>query len=159
MAGNTLLQADSCHTKHTTAAVPYGELVRARRACSNEQSFAQEKSVIIDRLTKQGYSIHILDKAVKRIDNVTQKELLLTRDGRPKRDKPSVVFSTPFSKDFNSIRKIIQKYLPVLEGDDKLSHILQDGVNIVAKENKTPSLFSSCRSLGRTLLSEKGFFR
>lgn len=75
-AGNTLLRADSCHTSHTVAAVPYGEFIRARRACSSDSSFESEKEVIKKRLTSRGYHPKLLSKAETRIHSVTQLDLL-----------------------------------------------------------------------------------
>lgn len=53
-SGITLLRADSCHTFHTVAAVPYGEMIRARRACSDNVEFELEKTLIKKKAECEG---------------------------------------------------------------------------------------------------------
>lgn len=169
-SGITLLRADSCHTFHTVAAVPYGEMIRARRACSDNVEFELEKTLIKKRLSVRGYSPNLLAQAENRINRVTQKDLLQdncnnnNKISNKCKTNSSLVFSTPYNSDFNKIKNIFFKHLPILKSDDKLSTILEEGVKMVAKKNRTlgntlsPSLFST-RSQERTWLSEKGFFK
>lgn len=158
-AGNTLLHADSYHTPHTIAAVPYGELIRARRSCSENCDFIVEKEVIKNRLRRIGYKDKMLEKAEKPINGVVRLDLLKDKD--PNSDtvvNSSLVFSTPYNKDLNEIRKIIFKHVPILNSNDKLSTVREGGVKMMAKRNGTlgdalsPSLFflpaSHRRALG-----------
>lgn len=52
------------------------------------------------------------------------------------KDKP-LVFSTPYSKDFQAIKKIINKYIPVLDKDHKLALMLKKECKIVPRRGKT----------------------
>lgn len=64
---NALLHASSCHPKFQLSAITYGEMVRARRNCTECSEF---KSTVLDmkqRFTLRGYKKHTLDKAVQRL--------------------------------------------------------------------------------------------
>lgn len=134
--------------------MPYGEYVRAGRACSRDMTFEVEKCTINKRLKKRGYSKTHLNVAEKRINQVTQKNLLFsaTNRGRNVSSTSTLVFYTQYSVDFNNINKIILKNLPILSSGDSLATILREDVRVVAKRNRTlgdllsPSLFSSSKS-------------
>lgn len=54
-AGNTILHSQSCHPKHVGTNIPYGEMVRARRNCTNDQNFVTEATNIQNRPRHRGY--------------------------------------------------------------------------------------------------------
>lgn len=77
-SGNTILQANSCHAKHTILAISRGELTRAKRACSLEKDYLQESTNIRKRLKCRGKD-WMLHSAEAKIKNVTREMLLFQR--------------------------------------------------------------------------------
>lgn len=53
-SGNTIIQAESCHSRHTILAIPTGEYIRAKRAFSKPIYYDQEKKTIDLRLQDRG---------------------------------------------------------------------------------------------------------
>lgn len=73
-----------------------------------------------------------------------------------------LIFSTPYSNDFSSVKRIIYKYLPILHKDPKLRTIMETGCKVVLKKSKTLGKILSPRefieSKSRTWLFCPGFF-
>lgn len=161
-AGNTLLRANSCHPQHTILAVPKGEFIRAKRACTLNEDFDKEAITIRKRLMDRGYKNWIINKAEKEV-RLKSRDSMLFESGTKKSDT-GFVFSTPYSSSFKDIKKLVHKNLPILHYDEKLSKILSKGVRVVSKRNKTvgnfipPSLFSEVPK-AKSWLSLQGFYQ
>lgn len=75
-----------------------------------------------------------------------------------------LTFSTPYSTDFNKIKHIFNKFLPVLYKDEKLRNILDEGCRCVARKGKTlgnylsPSDVNNYEEKKKTWLFKPGFF-
>lgn len=131
-AGNTILNADSNHPQHTLNAIPVGEYLRLKRACSNQTTFNTETESLDNRLHQRGYRNWQVNRAKTNIKHRTRESLLQDKgDKTGAADIPT--FSTSYSVDFNHIRNILLKYLPILNRDDKLKELLNNGCRCVAK--------------------------
>ncbi|KAM9323956.1 cytochrome P450 2F2-like [Gastrophryne carolinensis] len=144
-AGNMTLRADSCHPPHTIRAIPLGEMVRARRNCSEQAAFDMELDVISDRLLNRGYSPNVLERAKNLASGRDRKHMLdksmyangndhgKLKDKRhrdmaqKKNDKITLV--TTYSEEFNKIKQIINKHLPILNCDPQLKEVLKHGTS------------------------------
>ena len=56
--------------------IPYGLLVRAKRICTEEEHFVSEARSIIQKLRERKYPESILERAVKKILEITRQQLL-----------------------------------------------------------------------------------
>lgn len=116
-SGNTILNARSNHPQHTTKAIPTGEYIRLKRACSNPDAFDSQTQSLNDRLKKRSYKKWHLDRAQARTKDRTRESLL---KGNQKFDKNTnntsniPTFSIAYSTDFDNIKKMINRYIPIL---------------------------------------------
>lgn len=165
-AGNTTLHAASCHPLHTVRSIPIGELVRAKRNCSNDELYHKECDNIMDRLTQRHYPSWMLNRAKDRVNNTMRASLLETRIPHPKKSmSTTTIFSTPFSRQFRQISNIIHKHIPMLHADPGFSRILTKGYKCVSKKAAnlgnllSPSLVTYKNNIPPTWLKHVGCFK
>ena len=164
-AGNALLRADSAHPKHTIRGVPYGQFLRLRRLCSVPETFDREAHNMALRFKDRGYPEHIITKALSAACSIPRTDLLQgSRKSAPTSFDNTPVFSTPFSLEFQKIKNIVAKYLPILYNDPAYNTILSRGFKAVSRRAPTlgrslsPSLFTS-KTIHHNWLSFKGTFK
>ncbi|OCT57838.1 hypothetical protein XELAEV_18002928mg, partial [Xenopus laevis] len=74
------------------------------------------------------------------------------------------MFITTYSKQYHEIRRKVQKHLPLLNGDDKLQRVIENGCRFVTRRAKTlgnilsPSDVCNRNSSPRTWLSTVGTY-
>ncbi|XP_068098888.1 uncharacterized protein [Hyperolius riggenbachi] len=164
-AGNSLLLASSCHPNHTLRAIPYGEMVRVARNCSDPDALEQELDLVERRLRERGYNKKLIDKARQQVVRRNRRDLLGVGAGRRTGQRRNLTFTTPYSLEYNKVVSIVKKYLPVLHADPRLRKILEGGCAFSARPAPTlrtrlsPSLFSSSPRPVPTWLTCKGSFR
>lgn len=164
-AGNNILHAESCHPRHVVNNIPTGELIRARRNCSQPAAFEKESKRIINRLLCRKYPAWTLKRA-SNIADKKDREVLLKYNKKPstpkKVDSP-LVFSTTYSMEYDRICTIVKKHLPLIHLDPDLSNTLSAGFRCVARRAPTlsqslsPSLFLSKPTNTPTWLQHTGF--
>lgn len=170
-AGNTLSGVDSSHPKHTLRGIPVEQFLRLKRICSNGRDYKREAENMFKCFEDRGYPRTILHRAMNLADNTPREHLL--RDGTSNRIRnrsyanssfQTPVFSTPFSTEYNKIKNIVLKYLPVLSHDPIYAEILSKGVKTVSPRAPTlgrtlsPSSYMS-KSPRQHWLQFKGTFR
>lgn len=105
--------------------------------CIREIGFQKEKKVTFDRLRHPRYREWMLRCAEAKIRDVSQEKLLFNHRGNKNTGHPlPFIFSTPFSKHFHEVKKIINKHPPVLTFDETLAHILEGGVKVVSRRSQ-----------------------
>ncbi|OCT87659.1 hypothetical protein XELAEV_18021356mg [Xenopus laevis] len=149
--GNSLLRADSCHPGHLNKGIPRGQFLRLRRNCSSEDKFLEESCKLRDKFLEKNYNMQILQAEFERALNIDRKELLRSRKRgrRMEREtkKEQLTLSMQYSAQFNRIKNIVNKFLPVLQVDRDYKQILDAGIRVVARRAPTigsvlaPSLY------------------
>ena len=141
--------------------------LRLRRLCSNPHDFSAEAQAMSNRFLERGYPIKTVNRALARASAIPRDTLLSNiytnkTLGTPHCDV--TVFSTTFSSEFNQIKSIVNKNLPMLYGDPAYQHILERGVKTVSRRapslgsRLSPSLFSS-QHTGANWLQLQGTFK
>lgn len=142
-------------------AVPVGEFVRAKQNCSNNESFLYECKVVTAKLKDCGYKQWHIDRAMllasvkerSHLLKCSRKKCKSKNENNNNLNKPGCVnslcaeveasnpttFVTTFSQEFNSVKKIISKYLPVLHEDPGLAPILSAGCRLSSRHSQTLS--------------------
>lgn len=113
-AGNTILNAQSSHPKHTLEAIPVGEYFMIKRACSNTVMMESQMKSLNQRLYQRGYKKWHTDKARHKVNNKTRESLLFDRsNSQPASNSNSPpTFSMAFSVDFPTIKNIFYTFYP-----------------------------------------------
>lgn len=100
-----------------------GEYTRTKRACSQQITYNAAINDLNKRLRIRGYDNKSLTKASDRMHNRTRESLLFqskTKDTQIHKKDDPLILSTPYCTHFSSVKKIIYKYLPVLNKEPKL---------------------------------------
>ncbi|KAJ1186782.1 hypothetical protein NDU88_003563 [Pleurodeles waltl] len=84
-ACNSILHAQSAHPLTQIRAIPYGEMVRIRRNCTDTDVFRQELKNLTERFQARDYTNKLISAASKRISNKNQHTLLLKKPKEPGR--------------------------------------------------------------------------
>lgn len=121
---NTLLRADSFHSPHLINNIPYGQFLRLRRICDQDQDFNSQSTVMSDRFRERGYRKEVVKNAYKKAMQC-KRENLFTKKQRPQRGN-QIFFSTRFSKLAVKIKTIIRKNWGILQSDPSLRGVFTD---------------------------------
>ncbi|KAM4021789.1 coagulation factor XIII B chain-like [Anomaloglossus baeobatrachus] len=117
-ATNSIVTADSCHHSRTKHNIPVGELIRMKRNCSQPSDYFKEEILTCDRLADRGYPDWVLNRAKSIVAQIDRSELLGKNSRKGKysnklKQSNNIVFSTNYSKQYDLITKIVNKYLPI----------------------------------------------
>lgn len=162
-AGNTILHYNSSHPKHTLKAIPVGELTRAKRNCTDPAQYEIEETQICSRLSTRGYPSWVLNQAKNIVSKKNRKDLL-SRSITKTNTSENTFIVLEYSDQYQSIRNIINKYIPILYEDEITEQILRKGYKIVSRKPislgniLSPSLFISDPPQ-HTWLRYQGFFK
>ena len=77
------LHRSSCHPAHVFKSLPYGEFLRARRNCSQLESFDRFSSIIKEAFINRGYDPTELDLAITKARDLDRKDLLKPKETPP----------------------------------------------------------------------------
>ncbi|OCT76286.1 hypothetical protein XELAEV_18031482mg [Xenopus laevis] len=182
-AGNSILRADSCHPRN--GGIPKGQFLRLRRNCNTVEKFIEESCILRDKFLCKGYSFKSLQKAFisalnsdrkalikdkKRIDKNVQRQSNSPREdhtervGMNRKDTNKIIMSMRYSAQFDKIKSLLNKHLPILYGDSVFKQLLEPGIQVVARRAPTlgmilaPSMFNK-EAKSSTWLENPGMFR
>lgn len=117
---NTILHASSFHPDHTIKNIPYGQFVRLRRICSNENDFDTKANEMAQRFQQRGYDPTLIDEAIEKAHGRDRMSLL---DPRPKHGNDRITFVTEYSTASKQVKNIIKKHWNILQCDPSLQHL------------------------------------
>ena len=117
---NYLLYSSS-HPPSCLNAIPYSQLLRAKRICSNNDDFDRASDQIIDFFEARGYPSDITKRASERISNVGRTTALRTKSSRSQSQRIPLVL--PFHSSVNPIRRIIFKHYKTLMSDPSTKEV------------------------------------
>lgn len=75
---HAFLHFESSHHPKTKESIPFSQLLRLRRLCSDEDDFRSKCEEMIVFFKDRGYPNHVLDKALDRVNMVGRKDALIT---------------------------------------------------------------------------------
>lgn len=74
--GHQYLHWDSCHPVALKKSIPYSQLLRIKRNCSEQEDYEREASFLLDRFKRRHYPKDVLNRAKEQADARTRSELL-----------------------------------------------------------------------------------
>ncbi|KAJ8017731.1 hypothetical protein HOLleu_44655 [Holothuria leucospilota] len=105
----------SNHPRSCTNSIPFSQLLRARRICSDDQDFAQVSKQIISFFEQRQYPQRVLSNALKRIQGIDRASALAPKtDHTPTRRIPLVL---SFHPSVNPIVRAIYRNVETLRHD------------------------------------------
>ncbi len=119
---NTILHATSFHPDHLIENIPYGQFIRLRRICSNEEDYHIKAKEMSERFEQRGYDKSLIDRAIEKA-NRKEREELLNPAPTQHDDKNDITFVTEYSTASRQLKQIINRHWKVLECDPSLDHL------------------------------------
>ena len=70
------LHVTSSHPNSVKTAIPYGLGIRAKQICSEDEDYSVRRTEIKTQLRKSGYTNDMVEKQLKKVDNLDWENLL-----------------------------------------------------------------------------------
>ncbi len=118
------LQYSSCHPRRMKNSIPYSQLIRIKRICSNPTDYELQAKIMLDHFTKRGYPKPILNEAAKKAAEILRPTLLLqfTRNNNQK----VLPFVTQFNPSTPNIGGILHKNTDLLRIHESTKPLLEN---------------------------------
>ena len=117
---NYLLYSSN-HPPSCLNSIPYSQLLRAKRICSNHSDFAEASKQILGFFEARGYPSNTTTKASNRISNIDRNSALKPKSKSKHTDRIPLVL--PFHPSIHPIRRIIYKHYKTLLSDPSTKDI------------------------------------
>ena len=93
------LQRSSCHPWHIEKAIPYGQALRLRRICSDEDVFRTRSENLVEWLVYRGYSENFVREQVACTSHLNREVLIKQENRRSESSKERIPVVAKSSKD------------------------------------------------------------
>ncbi|CAJ0945431.1 unnamed protein product, partial [Ranitomeya imitator] len=124
-ATNALLHFSSSHPPKLKSSIPIGQFLRARRICSDDDTFSRQAGELTRRFRNRGYRHADIQRGYSRALHSDRSSLLAGPTSRPPAKTDSVPrFITQFNSNWSEISEIFKRHWPVLLTDKDLSRQL-----------------------------------
>ena len=112
---HSYLNFSSSHPERCKKAIPYSQMLRLRRLCSDDADFNDQATQMATFFKNRGYSHHVISAALQRCQNTTRDDSLLVKTPSEKSDRPTIVLTYhPTTKPVSDILtrnwKILQEH-------------------------------------------------
>ena len=111
------LAVSSCYPRHCKQAIPYGQVLRLRRICSEEHQFKQRTTELKQYLIRRGHNPAQVQQSIDKAAAVPRESALQPSEKRKNNRVPLVPTYDPRLPRLSEITK---NHLPVLHVSDKL---------------------------------------
>ena len=100
------LQTDSCHPRHCKTSIPYGQALRLRKICSEQDNLRKRCDELHTHLFNRGYEKNLLQEEIQRALSIPRETCLKTKEDTEKSSRtPLVVSYHPLLPSFASITR------------------------------------------------------
>ena len=120
---HTYLTYDSSHPPTCKNSIPYSQLLRLRRICSEDGDFHDKADEMINFFHQRGYPSTVTDAARRRIEDITQDQTLQPSASSASGRVPLVVTYHPLT---TKITKIVKNNYNILQADNSTRDIFPD---------------------------------
>ena len=127
------LHVTSSHPNSVKTAIPYGLGIRAKRICSEDEDYSVRRTEIKTQLRKRGYTNDMVEKQLKKVDNLDRKNLLQYNTKKQNNHVPLVI---TYSKALPNIHEILKKNMKILYNSEKMKRIFDEPPIVSYKRDK-----------------------
>ena len=121
---HSFLHYDSSHPRHCKESLPYSQLLRLRRICSDQADFLDKAQEMASFFERRGYSAQTLKHDLEKMKNLSQSDAL--SKGNSTDDKMSRI-------------PLVLTYHPL---NTRVQRILLDNFKVIADDPATSLIFS-----------------
>ena len=100
------LHATSCHRSIYKKLIPYGQVIRMKRICSNEVDLQRKLLDLESWLTDRGYKSEIIRPELQKVNSIDRKNLLKKR---PKHQEDSTTLVLTFHPALNIVFNVLKR--------------------------------------------------
>lgn len=125
---NSFIPRDSCHHRPWLDSVPKSQFIRMRRNCTRVDDFDTQTRMLRNRLCDKGYDLTTLNNKIEEVRMLDRDSLLVDRPRMAERDPGNLIcpFSTRYSQQHFSVKKLIRKHWHMVKNDPVLGTVLPD---------------------------------
>jgi hypothetical protein len=90
---HSYLHFHSSHPPSTTTSIPFSELLRLRRLCSDPTDFAEKSLEMCHFFTDRHYPPNVVQTALNKVNSISREEALQPRTKDPHSERPTMVLT------------------------------------------------------------------
>ena len=128
------LLSSSCHRFNCKRGIPYSQVLRLNRICSNSEFFDKRCNDIEKYLLQRGYSEKIVHKEILQARTIPRDALSDKVNNQEKQNE--MTFNITYHPVFRDVRKILEELDVILAFDDGHKKVFPDVPTIGFKINK-----------------------
>ena len=118
------LHAKSDHPKTTKNAIAYGLGIRAKRICSKEKYYKQNRKKIVNNITRRGYRRKEVDKQLQKVDKLTREEVLRYKENNKQQNR--IPLTVTYGNYLPNIQRIVHDRLNILHRSENMKTIFPE---------------------------------
>jgi hypothetical protein len=111
---HSYLRYDSAHHPRCKQGIPYGQFLRIRRICHNDETYDQRAKEMTEHFIKQGYPNKLVTEAKEKAKTKTREELLNSTKKDTNSDD-NLFLITTYQLEFSGIKDVVQKNWDLLK--------------------------------------------
>ncbi len=127
------LHYKSCHPKKMKESIPYSQILRIRRICSQEEDFKTQSNIMLEHFKRRGYPSSILDEASSKALQIERSTLLISKT---KTTDKIIPYVAEFNPSGPKINQAVQGNRRMLQHSSAGSELLEHRFLIAHKRPK-----------------------
>ena len=145
------LHRNSAHPNPLLKSIPFGQALRVKRICSDEEEYKTSIKQLKESFLKRGYRNEEINQQLDRANNVERDSLF---ESKTKTPNNRVMLITKYNRTNPDLKKILDKHWHLLQLDDKLGEVFKEPPMIAYRKNRTIS-----NLLSKKQIEKNGFSR
>ena len=127
------LHRKSEHPESLKKNIPYGQLLRGKRICSETSHFENFSNQLKSSFLKRGYNEELINTHIERTRNVPRSRTLIQS---PREKNTRMTFVTTYNRTNPNIQEILLKHWHLLQIDSELEPVFKDLPMMAFRRNK-----------------------
>lgn len=145
------LHYKSCHPIQNKKGIPYSQMLRLRRLCSEDNDFDIKARALGEDFINRGYPLPLINNSISKSRAISRNACLVER---PKRNNHELRLILPYQSKLPNINNILRRHMNILHMDTALKAVIPRPPGIAFKRPRNLlDLFKQSRnSIGRSLV-------
>lgn len=145
------LHYKSCHPTHNKIGIPYSQMLRLRRLCSEEDDFNVKAKTLGEDFITRGYPLPLINNSISKCRAISRSDSLVDR---PKRDNYELRLILPYQSKLPNLNNILRRHMNILHMDTSLKAIIPrpPGIAFRRPRNLLDFFRQSRNAIGRSLV-------
>ena len=122
------LRFDSCHPKHVTRGIPYSQLLRVRRICSETHRFRDHGKMLNSHFFRLGYPHKLVHEAMEKVLQLDRNDLLSER--AQSKENENFIAVTQYNPGTSPINEILRENWDILAQNSSTGWIYEKGYKV-----------------------------